>query len=266
MQKRDLELTLGLLDLQSDDSLCLLSNGTSPLSLISPNAVLTGSASRASKKAGGAAGFAAADSPAPGAARDEPENEPLGELPQFGARRNASRRAGSRRQSLAIGAMFAGLSTGTGLLGETELSVGDEEVQVPLARSTKLLGGAANHSSLFVDPDTGDLLDTELPSPLMDGGSTPAGGFAAAGGGAPWFASPVPSPTLTASPKTRRNSGAQKCPATWRACWWHQLPPSCRLRRQRVAPSLSLPMCSCACRRCGARVGRCVGGAGAGRL
>jgi hypothetical protein len=163
--------------------------------------------------------------------------------------------------------MFAGLSTGNGLLGDAELSVGDEEVQVPLARSAKLLGGAANHSSLFVDPDNGELLDAELPSPLMDAGSTPAGSFAA-DGAAPWFASPVPSPTLTASPKTRRNSGTQEQPTVlvlW-TCSWHQLPRSCRAGRQPTALPLACCMCSRTCRRRGTRTGRRVAGAGAGRL
>ena len=65
--------------------------------------------------------------------------------------------------------MFAGLTQREGLLGDSELAVGDEEIQVPLAKSGRLLGGAANHSTLFVDPDTDDLLDEQLPSPLLPG-------------------------------------------------------------------------------------------------
>ena len=156
--------------------------GTSPLSLLSPNSAplqRRASPARTAKAAAGpAAAVAAAASFTPAAAAAPPspslpeENDPLGDLPQFGQRGGggaaARRKPDARRQSLAIGAMFAGLTQhAEGLLGDSELAVGDEEVQVPLAKSGKLLGGAANHSSLFVDPDTADLLATQLPSPQL---------------------------------------------------------------------------------------------------
>ncbi|PRW58043.1 hypothetical protein C2E21_3299 [Chlorella sorokiniana] len=180
--------------------------GGSPLSLLSPNSAplqRRASPARTAKAAGPAVAAAASTGTSAAAAaaaaastytttaavptsltlHPPEENDPLGELPQFrqrGGGTAARRRPDARRQSLAIGAMFAGLTQhAEGLLGDSELAVGDEEVQVPLAKSGKLLGGAANHSSLFVDPDTADLLATQLPSPqLLSPG--PLGGAGAA--------------------------------------------------------------------------------------
>ncbi|KAL4433783.1 hypothetical protein ABPG75_000224 [Micractinium tetrahymenae] len=186
MKPRDLaQLSINdTLDLDSDGFATLLPGGCSPLSLLSPN----GGSLRARSPSGTKP--ATATAPTPPALptvgeEEEEENEPLGALPQLGAgggRRGGGRRPDPRRQSLAISQLFAGLSEGAGLLGDSELAVGDEDIQVPLARSGRLLGGAANHSSLFCDPDTGDLLDTELPSPQFPAGAAaPAG---AAGGAA----------------------------------------------------------------------------------
>lgn len=175
--------------------------GTSPLSLLSPNsAPLQRRASPPrTAKAAGPATAAASFTPAAAAAPPSPtlpeENDPLGDLPQFGQRGGtaARRKPDARRQSLAIGAMFAGLTQhAEGLLGDSELAVGDEEVQVPLAKSGKLLGGTANHSSLFVDPDTADLLATQLPSPQLSSPGLLGGPGALAG--ADGQATPTPPP------------------------------------------------------------------------
>lgn len=120
---------LGALDLDSwpDD---FGGEFTSPLSLLSPNAWhRVGLSPARSKPANGAAlATAALGAAPPPPPLPEEENKALAVLPQFGARGGkghaASRRPDARRQSLAIGAMFAGLSSGAGLLGDSELAVG----------------------------------------------------------------------------------------------------------------------------------------------
>ena len=214
----------------------MLPGGTSPLGLLSPNAGPRAAPARTTKAVAGSA-VAAAAAPQPPALPASPrlpsdgepgENDPLGDLPQFGGGHRGGRRPDARRQSLAIGAMFAGLTASEGLLGDNELTVGDEEIQVggcvggprstlnrapcpghawllaarargrlsrpagartacplplfaqvPLAKSGKLLGGATNHSHLWVDPDTHDLLEAQLPSPQL-----PSPLLAGAGAGA----------------------------------------------------------------------------------
>lgn len=226
MRPRDLQpLSLSTEDqLDLDDvttSFGLLPGGTSPLSLLSPNNAPNGAhPARTAKSPGGKAAAAAAAARQPAAASPGPacsasphlpdddgeENEPLGTLPRFGGRRAgaSSHRPDARRQSLAIGAMFAGLTAREGLLGDSELAVGDEDIQVPLAKSGKLLGGAGNHSSLFVDPDTGDLLETQLPSPQLPSphhllhpgaGHAAAATPTAAAAAAAAAATPTPPPT-----------------------------------------------------------------------
>ncbi len=207
--------------------------GASPLSLLSPNSAplhRRTSPARTAKAAAGTAAAAAstAAAAAPASSTLPEENDPLGELPQFGQRGGgnggtARRRPDARRQSLAIGAMFAGLTEhAEGLLGDSELAVGDEEVQVPLAKSGKLLGGAANHSSLFVDPNTADLLATQLPSPqLLSPGPL-------AGGGAEADAQATPTP-----PPRHLAAAAEQAAAEQAAA---QQPAECD--SPRIAPAL----------------------------
>lgn len=214
MKPRDLaRLSVGdTLDLDGADSPLLAS--ISPLSLLSPNAgpgpsrgPLGLSPPHTAKPTAAVAAVppaAAAAAPPPLPEEEDEENEPLGALPQLGgARRGGSRRPDPRRQSLAISQLFAGLSAGAGLLGDSELAVGDEDIQVPLAKSGQLLGGAANHSSLFCDPDTGDLLDTELPSPQLPGTS-------AGNAGGALCDSPVLAPAQLGATSTRRTPGGWK--------------------------------------------------------
>lgn len=211
-----MKLSVETIDLDDTTEFGHLLSGSSPLSMLSPvnGAGLKSSPGRKQN------GTVAAPGGAPGGPRaageEEEENEPLGELPQLralggarGRRPVGGARPDARRQSLAIGAMFAGLSAGVGLLGETELAVGDEEIQVPLAKSGKLLGGTANHTSLWIDPDTRDLLDAELPSPLVDGASSRDGGTADNGlqpnqGDSPVMAAPPP-----CAASSRRTPGAR---------------------------------------------------------
>lgn len=243
------------LDLDSDGFATLLPGGSSPLSLLSPN----GGGIKARSPCATKPAPTAAPPPAalPSVGEEEEENEPLGALPQLhrGGRRpgGVGRRPDPRRQSLAISQLFAGLSEGAGLLGESELAVGDEDIQVPLARSGRLLGGAANHSSLFCDPDTGDLLDTELPSPLLPGGgAAPAGVVGQADAAMPAFCdSPVGAQVPRGTASVRRTPGAGGWAAGRRSgCLCMRrlqrigLPPSAAVSPPRyLAPAASSPCC-----------------------
>lgn len=212
----DEPLSLGDLSLEALEA-SPLSGGASPLSLLSPNAGMRLASHARTKPAAAKPAAAAAPTQPPtggDVALPDEENEGLGALPRFESRRRGGR-PDARRQSLALGAAFAGLAGGAGLLGDGELAVGDEEIQVPLSKSGKLLGGTANHSSLFCDPDTGDLLDTELPSPQF-----PTAGGGAAGASAPTpvagarCESPVLSSALRGPASTRRTPGGSVCHAS----------------------------------------------------
>ena len=169
----------------------------SPLSLLSPNSLHV-------KASGGKAGQSAAK-PLPGVGEDVEEgNDALGALPSFnGGGRRAKSRPDPRRQSSAIFSSFAVATSGAGLLDDSEIAVGDEDVQVPLAKSAKLLGGAANHSSLWLDPDTDEMMLGEpLPEPAF--GDLHEGG---GGDGAP------PEPTACPSPAVPQAASAFRAPA-----------------------------------------------------
>lgn len=217
MKPRDLtQLSIhDTLDLDSDGFATLLSGGSSPLSLLSPNSGGGSTKARSPRTGKPATARAPLPTTLPSVGEEEEENEPLGALPQLGSggrgRGGGGRRPDPRRQSLAISQLFAGLSEGAGLLGESELAVGDEDVQVPLARSGRLLGGAANHSSLFCDPDTGDLLDMELPSPLLPAGDAVHGGAAGheAAATPAWCSSPIVAEAPRGAMSARRTPGAR---------------------------------------------------------
>lgn len=76
-------------------------------------------------------------------------------------------------------------------------------MQVPLAKSGKLLGGNTNHSHLWVDPDTHDLLEASLPSPMLpspmlagaEASATPGAPTGAAADAAAEADTPTPPPT-----------------------------------------------------------------------
>ncbi|KAL4450729.1 hypothetical protein ABPG77_001085 [Micractinium sp. CCAP 211/92] len=227
MKPRDLaQLSIhDTLDLESDGFAMLLPGGSSPLSLLSPNS--GGIKARSPSTAKPGSSVAPPPAALPSVGEDEEENEPLGALPQLGrggrARGGGSRRPDPRRQSLAISQLFAGLSEGAGLLGERELAVGDEDIQVPLARSGRLLGGAANHSSLFCEPDTGDLLDTDLPSPLLQAGAAASAGADQAAAATPaWCDSPAAAPAPRGTASVRRTPAMRASMAVFgdlsRAC------------------------------------------------
>lgn len=145
----DLERSMAQLGLQG-----------SPLSLLSPNSLRLRQPPRGGRK---------------GADELPEEEDVLGALPSFrgGGSRAGVRRADPRRQSLALASMFARATAGEGLLDDSEIAVGDEDIQIPLAKSSKLLGGNANHSTLWVDPDVDAVFATDLPEPKLSGPMPP---------------------------------------------------------------------------------------------
>ncbi|KAK2077072.1 hypothetical protein QBZ16_004705 [Prototheca wickerhamii] len=53
----------------------------------------------------------------------------------------------------------------SGLLVGEEIAVGDEDVQVPLEKSGRLLGLGSNHNHIWLEPGVDELLNNDLPSP-----------------------------------------------------------------------------------------------------
>ena len=98
----------------------------------------------------------------------EEGGDQLGELLPALDRKPARRRPDARRQSTAMFSAFDRATAGVGLLEEGEIAVGDEEIQVPLAKSGKMLGGKNNSSSLFVEPDMEELLENDLPEAVFE--------------------------------------------------------------------------------------------------
>ncbi|KAL6779389.1 hypothetical protein ACKKBG_A12130 [Auxenochlorella protothecoides x Auxenochlorella symbiontica] len=112
------------------------------------------------------------------------KEDALAALPSFG--RPGRRKPDPRRQSVALFNAFSQTTSGRGFLSGDEIALGDEDVQIPLDKSGRLLGGVSNHSQLWVEPGMDDLLSSELPSPELGVLSQASGG--AANGG------PLPSP------------------------------------------------------------------------
>ncbi|KAL4513375.1 hypothetical protein Ndes2437B_g00586 [Nannochloris sp. 'desiccata'] len=74
-----------------------------------------------------------------------------------------------RRQSTAIFSMFEATTSGNGLLGDSELAIGDEDMEllIPLAKSNATLA-SKGINNLWVDPDTDDaMLEEILPEPSL---------------------------------------------------------------------------------------------------
>lgn len=85
---------------------------------------------------------------------------PLTALPK-----TSRRKADPRRQSVALFQAFNKTSSGSGLLEGEEIAVGDEDIQVPLEKSGRLLGMGNCHSHIWLEPGVDELLENDLPSP-----------------------------------------------------------------------------------------------------
>ena len=147
---------------------------SSPLALLSPNRSLDrrplgrkGGGLGATTTGGVASAVVARVVPPDAAALGQGEEDELGELPSFrGARRGgAAARVDVRRQSLTLGSLFQATAAGAGLLDDSEISVGDDDILTSLSHA-RLLGGGTSHAALHVEPDTDDaLLGGDLPEP-----------------------------------------------------------------------------------------------------
>jgi hypothetical protein len=101
------------------------------------------------------------------AKKEELEHNELAPLPTL---KNNKKKADPRRQSTAIFSIFEATTSGNGgLLGDSEMAIGDEDMEllIPLAKSnTTLASKGINH--LWVDPDTDDtMLEEALPEPTL---------------------------------------------------------------------------------------------------
>ena len=93
------------------------------------------------------------------------DEEEIAPLPKFN-----KRKVDPRRQSTAIFSAFEKTTSGMGLLGDSELAVGDEDMEllIPLAKSSAALA-AKGISNLWVDPDMEDaFLEEDLPEPSLE--------------------------------------------------------------------------------------------------
>lgn len=100
-----------------------------------------------------------------GPAEAEEARDGLAALPSFRGKPR-KRAQDPRRQSMALLKAFNAGTEGLGLLSGDEIALGDEDVQIPLDRG-RLLGGAHNHSQLWVEPGMEDLASADLPSPEL---------------------------------------------------------------------------------------------------
>ena len=115
------------------------------------------------------------------------DEEEIAPLPKFN-----KRKVDPRRQSTAIFSAFEKTTSGMGLLGDSELAVGDEDMEllIPLAKSSAALA-AKGISNLWVDPDMEDaFLEEDLPEPSLEVLEAAAGACAEA-------PSPQPSPIFS---------------------------------------------------------------------
>ena len=111
-------------------SLAQLGLGGGPLLPLSPNAMPCGGGKAPTEAP--AAGAAKAGAPSPTLGKGDEADDSLGALPSFRspAKGGRGRRPDPRRQSLALSSMFAAVTSGAGLLDDSEIAVGDEDVQV----------------------------------------------------------------------------------------------------------------------------------------
>lgn len=184
---RDMDMELIDTSQPELDEFTLLS---SPLSSISPN-LLNFSPGRKVPKASSVTSTLDAGPNRHGTQAEEADS--LAPLHRFGRRK-----VDPRRQSTAIFSAFAESMSTDGLLGDEELAVGDDDILIPLAKASNALAAKGN-STLWVDPDTDELLETNLPELELDS---------------------LRSPTLTGKPSTKavpgvrpRSDGAAIIPA-----------------------------------------------------
>lgn len=88
----------------------------------------------------------------------------LGSLPSFKNRKVYDKR---RRQSNIIFNAFekaVSENSERGLLGDSEIGIGDDEIFIPLSKTT----ATTNNGTLWIDPDTDDYLIDNLPDPELD--------------------------------------------------------------------------------------------------
>jgi hypothetical protein len=236
-------LNLGQMSLETldeDDAL----QCDSPLQLMSPN-VVTQPTRSPGKKAGAQPAAPRASSWRCAGGTDAP-----GALPTLATR---TRRPDARRQSTAIFSAFEHSAfDGAGLLGGSELAIGDEELLVPLSKASAAMCGA--NAVLYVDPDNEELLEEDLPQPVLQEPAAAApsgaparrepenrrrggGGEAAAPGarpGAGATASTVPAPCASRPPAARQQ---QPAPAAAPAPKAAPPPPAARPSRLRPPSS-----------------------------
>ncbi len=101
------------------------------------------------------------------AKKEELEHNELAPLPTL---KNNKKKADPRRQSTAIFSIFEATTSGNGgLLGDSEMAIGDEDMEllIPLAKSNTTLA-SKGINNLWVDPDTDDaMLEEALPEPTL---------------------------------------------------------------------------------------------------
>jgi hypothetical protein len=94
-----------------------------------------------------------------------PDTDFLAPLPAFN--NNGKKRLDPRRQSTAIFNRFEEMSGSSGLLGDGELALGDDDILIPLTK-TSALNSHAVGSTLWVDPDMAELMEENLPEPSLE--------------------------------------------------------------------------------------------------
>ena len=162
-----LKETLNLDDLLSDD-VANFSSNDSPLQLMSPNVIKNKLLSQHNTsdledepKIKAVANYQDAIQLA-----EEEEEDTVAHLPAL----KNKKKADPRRQSTAIFSMLEATTSGNGLLDDSELAIGDEDMEllIPLTKGNATLA-AKGINNLWVDPDTDDaMLEETLPEPTLE--------------------------------------------------------------------------------------------------
>ena len=191
---RRLKDTLTLDDLMNPEFSVVGGDLDCPLQLISPNTLDSkpdACTSPIADKSRG--GMATIKANYPTTTFPVEEDELVAPLPSFN-----KRKADPRRQSTAIFSLFeATMSEHSGLLDDSEIAVGDEDILIPLAKSSNAL--AANGiNNLWVDPDTDDaMMIGELPEPSVEEMQTAAVAEAAAAAASKSLSATFPAATMS---------------------------------------------------------------------